>query len=232
MWSTVYNFDYSNGMKLNKKEIKSIANKFQWSAKEAEAATKEFLDTPSITNSEEILKICVKHDNSEDRKNNLFKNLYDTTYDSLLELVCKQILNPDPCFDVVVAFNAAELGHASELYELCGERSFLFRLGYGRLPKPPFIELYETDYFDPMSDVYSLCYDFLDIIVNMKSKYEGFDVESFLLEVVSRVGFMAFEIDVFKTKVGYFRASRSCVQKQSNQRHIPSIEETSSLACL
>lgn len=78
--------------KLTKSDIRLIADKFEWSAKEAKNAVKEFLETPSFANSEEILRICIEADNPKDRKNNVFDSLFNTHYDSLVEFVHNQIL--------------------------------------------------------------------------------------------------------------------------------------------
>ena len=87
MW---YIIDYAMENNLSKSDIKLIANKFRLSEKVAISAIKEFLDTPSFANSEEILRICIDADNPDDRKNSVFESLINTLYDDLVEHVCSQ----------------------------------------------------------------------------------------------------------------------------------------------
>ena len=120
--STWYIIDYTMKKKLTKSDIKLIADKFQWSAIEARKATKEFLETPSFANSEEILRICIDADNPEDRKNNVFESLFNTHHDDLVELVCNQIVNTDPCFHILAAFNSTELKNLSGIFKTIANR--------------------------------------------------------------------------------------------------------------
>ena len=103
--------------KLTKSDIKLIADKFQLSEKVAKSAIKEFLETPSFANSEEILRICIDADNPKDRKDNVFESLFNTHYDNLVELVCNQIVNTDPCFHILAAFNSTELKNLSGIFK-------------------------------------------------------------------------------------------------------------------
>ncbi len=103
--------------KLLKSDIKLIADKFEWSKKVAKSAIKEFLEAPSFANNEEILRICIDAHNPEDRKNNVFENLFNTHYDNLAIFVCNQIVNTDPCFDILAAFNSTELKTSSKEFK-------------------------------------------------------------------------------------------------------------------
>lgn len=188
--------------KITKSDVKFIADKFGWSLRKANSAINEFLNTPSCTNKEGILRICIDYDNPEDRKNNLYKTLYNINYDDLLEFLCNQIVNPDPCFDIVIAFNTTELKKSKEIFsigynEVIEEGSFLFRYGYGRLLIPTHAELYALYSYEPFSEVYSLCYEYLNTLLLIQFR-QGLNRETLLLEIASLVGFMAFEIACLK----------------------------------
>jgi hypothetical protein len=185
--------------KLLKSDIKLIADKFEWSEKVAKSAIKEFLETPSFANSEEILRICIDADNPEDRKNNVFENLFNTHYDNLVELVCNQIVNTDPCFDILAAFNSTELKNLSGVFktianQVLNEASFLQRM--------PVRTYNPNNYLAPYVTNVLLCYEYLDRLLRIK--YQEFDSDSLLLDIVSRVGFRAFNIDFLKYKAASY----------------------------
>ena len=179
--------------KLLKADIKFIADKFQWSEKVAKSAIKEFLDTPSFTNSEEILRICVDADNPEDRKNNVFESFFNTHYDNLAKFVCNQIVNIDPCFHILAGFNSTELKDLSGIFktianQVLNEASFLQRM--------PVRTYNPNSYQAPYVIYVLLCYEYLDRL--LRKKYQEFDSDSLLLDIVSRVGFRAFNINFLK----------------------------------
>jgi len=179
--------------KLTKSDIRLIADKFEWSAKEAKNAVKEFLETPSFANSEEILRICIEADNPKDRKNNVFDSLFNTHYDSLVEFVHNQIDNSDPCFDILAAFNSTELKDSSKKFKASTnqgryEASFLQRM--------PVRTYNPNNYLAPYVTNVLLCYEYLDRLLRIKDR-ESYS-ESLLLDIVSRIGFRAFNIDFLK----------------------------------
>jgi len=186
-------------MKLNNNELEKLAKKLHWSLEESKTAINELSERACIANYIEVIKICLEFKDKERRWDEILKFLLEISYQDLSTLIYDQLLNPDPCFDVVVTFNTAdENNSSSKLYEYHGKKSFLFRSTYLELHGP--LVGYKTHKTEiPLLDSYYLCYDFLDRIVNKKYR-EGLDVESLLLEIVSRVGFMAFEIEVFKKK--------------------------------
>ncbi len=186
-------FDYIMKNKLTKSDIKLIADKFQLSEKVAKSAIKEFLETPSFANSEEILRICINTDNPEDRKNNVFESLLNTHYDNLAKFVCNQIVNTDPCFHILAAFNSTELKNLSGVFETIAnqvlyESSFLQRM--------PVRTYNPGSYLAPYVIHVLLCYEYLDRL--LRKKYQEFDSDSLLLDIVSRVGFRAFKINFLK----------------------------------
>jgi len=168
--------------KLLKSDIKLIADKFQWSEKVTKGAIKEFLETPSFANSEEILRICVDADNPKDRKNDVFESLFNTHYDNLVKFVCNQIVNSDPCFDILAAFNSTELKDSVSANQGRFEASFLQTMP---------VRLFNKSYLAPYVTNVLLCYEYLDGL--LRRKHQDFD--SLLLDIVSRVGFRAFYID-------------------------------------
>jgi len=151
--------------KLTKSEIKLIADKFQWSVKVANNATKEFLETPSFANSEEILRICIDADNYEDRKNNVFESLFNTHYDNLVKFVCNQIDNTDPCFDILAAFNSTELKDSSKKFKASANQG---RFGASFLQKMP-VRLFNKSYLAPYVTNVLLCYEYLDRLLRKKT---------------------------------------------------------------
>jgi hypothetical protein len=175
---------------LSKSDIKLIADKFQLSEKVAKSAIKEFLETPSFANSEEILRICIDADNPEDRKNNVFESLFNTHYDNLAKFVCNQIVNTDPCFHILAAFNSTELKNLSGVFKTVAnlvlyEASFLRRMPVRRYNPGSYLVPYVLNF--------ELCYEYLDRLLTKKR--QELDSDSLLLDIVSIVGFRAFEID-------------------------------------
>lgn len=184
---------------LSKSDIKLIANKFQLSEKVAISAIKEFLETPSFANSEEILRRCIDADNPEDRKNNVFESLFNTHYDNLAKLVCNQIVNTDPCFHILAAFNSTELKNLSGIFKTIANHVLYKASFLQRMP----VRTYNPSYLAPYVIHVLLCYEYLDRL--LRKKYQEFDSDSLLLDIVSRVGFRAFNIDFLK----YIAASYS-----------------------
>ncbi len=179
--------------KLTKSDIKLIADKFEWSEKVAKSAIKEFLETPSFANSEEILRICIDADNYEDRKNNVFESLFNTHYDNLVELVCNQIVNTDPCFDILAAFNSTELKDSSKKFIASANQGRFVASFLQSMP----VRLFNKSYLAPYVTNVLLCYEYLDRL--LRKKYQEFDSDSLLLDIVSRVGFRAFNINFLKS---------------------------------
>jgi hypothetical protein len=179
--------------KLTKSDIKLIADKFQWSVKVAKSAIKEFLETPSFVNSEEILRICVNADNPEDRKNIVFESLINTLYDDLVEHVCSQIVSIDPCFHLLADFNSIELKHLSGVFktianQVQNEASFI--------QKMPVRTYNPNSYQAPYAIHALLRYEYLDRL--LRKKNQEFDSDGLLLDIASRVGFRAFNINFLK----------------------------------
>jgi len=179
--------------KLTKSDIKLIADKFQWSEKEAISAIKEFLEAPSFANNEEILRICIDADNPEDRKNNVFESLFNTHYDNLAKFVCNQIVNIDLCFHILADFNSTELKHLSGVFEtianqVLNEASFLQKMP---------VRTYNPNSYQAPYVIHALLrYEYLDRL--LRKKHQEFDSDSLLLDIVSRVGFRAFNINFLK----------------------------------
>ncbi|MCH7518958.1 MAG: hypothetical protein IH964_08010 [Candidatus Dadabacteria bacterium] len=188
--------------KLSKSDIKLIADKFEWSAIEARNAVKEFLEKPSFANSEEILRICIDPDNPDERKGKIYESLVNTHCDDLAKHVCNQIVRPDPCFDILAIFIISEL-----------KSSFI------KLKKRPAKGQYEASFYlrniTPghimvnqglgSNLVFSLCYEYLDKLLKIKFR-QGLNSESLLLDIVSRVGFRAFEITCLKSEAVFYSA--------------------------
>lgn len=184
---------------LSKSDIRLVANKFQWTENEAKNATMEFLQTPSFANSEEILKICIDSTTPDDRKDKIFESLYNTSYDNLVEHVCNQIINPDPCFDILAVFNGIELKNLS----LCKKYNFdeqqfegSFLLRNIELLDVDNNNTYITDMIEASHIVYSLSCSYLNTLLEKKFEQDVSIIESTLQDIASIVGFRAFTIDI------------------------------------
>ena len=193
MYTNSFEIVYTMNNMLLKSDIKLITDKFQWSEKVAKGAIKEFLETPSFANSEEILRICIDADNPEDRKNNVFESLFNTHYDNLAIFVCNQIVNIDPCFHILADFNSTELKHLSGVFEtianqVLNEASFLQRMP---------VRTYNPNSYQAPYVIHALLrYEYLDRL--LRKKHQEFDSDSLLLDIVSRVGFRAFNINTLR----------------------------------
>jgi len=179
--------------KLLKSDIKLIADKFQWSEKVAKGAIKEFLEVPSFANSEEILRICIDADNPKDRKNNVFKSLFNTHYDDLAKFIGNQIVNIDPCFHLLADFNSTELKHLSGVFktianQVQNEASFIQRMP---------VRTYNPNSYQAPYVIHALLrYEYLDRL--LRKKNQEFDSDALLLDIASRVGFGAFNINTLR----------------------------------
>ncbi len=179
--------------KLLQSDIEFIANKFQFSDVVARSAIDEFLDTPSFANSDQILRICIDTDNPEDRKNNVFESLFNTHYDDLVEHICNQIVYIDPCFHILAAFNSIELEDLSVVFktiadQVQSESSFLQKMP---------VRTYNPGTYQAPYVIHSLLrYEYLDRL--LRKNNQEYDSDSLLLDIVSRVGFRAFKIDLLQ----------------------------------
>lgn len=173
-----------------KSDIKLIAGKFQWSEKVAKGAITEFLETPSFANSEDILRICVAADNPKDRKSNVFESFINTYYDDLVEHVSNQIVNLDPCFHILAAFNSIDLKDLSVVFKTIAdlvqnEGSFIQRMP---------VRTYNPNEYQAPYVIHTLLrYEYLDRL--LRKRNQEFDSDALLVDIASRVGFRAFNID-------------------------------------
>jgi len=201
-------------MQVTTKKIKDASEKLNWNLTETEAAISELLKTESITNLTEVIAICLKHSDKERRWNELLTYLLEYEYNDLTNVISTQLQNPDPCFDVFVTFNTTdEDSAASKLYELHGKKSFLIRDMYFGLYNP--LIQYKTRKNDAMYDSYHLCYEFLDHLVNKRNN-EGADIHLLLVELLSVVGFSAFQIDAFKDLAASYSSGLANKDKASS----------------
>ncbi len=188
--------------RLSKSDTEYIADKFNWSANEASNAVIEFLEKPSFANSEEILRICIDAKTPDERKGTIYESLVNAQCNDLAEHVCNQIVRPDPCFDILATFNISELNSP-----------------FITLKKRPNKGPYEASFYlrnitpghilvNPSLGsnlVYSLCYEYLDKLLKIKFR-QGLNSESLLTDIVSRVGFRAFEITCLKDMAVFYSA--------------------------
>jgi hypothetical protein len=179
--------------KLLKADIKFIADKFQWSEKEAKSAIKKFLETPSFTNSDEILRICIDA-NPDEREGKVFESLVNTHCDDLVKHVCNQIVRPDPCFDILASFIISEPKSPPIKFTKIPAKFFEATFSFRKI-KTAHIGVNPALTRDLVS---SLCYEYLDLLLKTKFVRERANFESLLLDIVSRVGFKAFNIDILK----------------------------------
>lgn len=178
--------------KLTKSDIKLIADKFQWSVKEATSAINEFLEKTSFANSDEILKICIAA-KPDERKRKVFEILVNTNSDDLVKHVCNQIVRPDTCFSLLAYFIVSEPNSPLIKFTKIPAQNFGASF-YFRKIKSDHILVNPALKRDLVS---SLCYEYLDLLLKSKIR-QGLNSESLLVDIVSRVGFMAFNIDILK----------------------------------
>ena len=179
---------------------------FQWSAKDARSAIKEFLEKPSFANSDEILRICIDA-NPGERKEKIYESLLNTHCDDLVKHVCNQIDRPDPCFHILAFFIISEPKSPPIKFTKIPTKHFGATFSFRKI-KPEHIEVNPALRRDLVS---SLCYEYLDLLL----KRQGLNRESLFVDIVSRVGFKAFNIDILKDNAVMYSTFPFYYQKAS-----------------
>jgi len=183
---------------MRKSEITKIANKLGWEFKETKEAAKKLLQEKSIVKDwKEYLRICVEAENPGERWQNVRANLYSQLPEKdLAEIICDWLFHPDPCFSVWAFFNMADRCMEDIIYipllgDLHKRKSFLLNLSE--------ISLTPTEVTSKL-----LCDQFLSSVIIAKNILEGLNRHSLLRKVVSRVGFMAFNITIFRSDASWY----------------------------
>ncbi|MCH7535983.1 MAG: hypothetical protein IH948_09655 [Bacteroidetes bacterium] len=191
-----------------KLEITKLAEKLIWKDKETRLAIRELKKAGSRVDCKKLLKICIDTNIPDERLFNLTEYIHQSLEEDTVDIICDFLASPDPCFNVLTLFNFADIKSSDEL------RSLFYRYDkksneYIELKKTflrddlhldlfPGYFKYKTLRGDWRIDTYRLCYESLDMFINMKGLDNKVDIELLLLDVVERVGFVAFEIEAFR----------------------------------
>jgi len=192
---------------LKRNEINKIAKKFGWDYIQAEDAVNDIIDYSSIIDGEEFIRVCINAKDHELRINNTDVFLINNIKGDLVDIICN-LLSIDLSFYVLAFYNIYDFLRSNR-YEIRGfpassETSPLFY--HSR-----FLILLK---FDSKSDMYvpeynevcipsQLTYNFLDGLIRDRLKlYSSESVYSdntfqVLKDVLARVGFRAFNIQLF-----------------------------------
>lgn len=193
---------------MTKQEISKLSEKLIWKENETRLAIRELKKSGSRVDCNKLLKICIDTHLPEERLFKITELIYMSYEEDTIDIICDFLVSPDPCFNVLALYNFADIKSSDEL------RSLFYRYDkksneYIELKKTflrddlhldlfPGYFKYKTLRGDWRIDKYRLCYESLDMFVNMKRLDNEVDIELLLLDVVERVGFVAFEIEAFR----------------------------------
>jgi len=202
---------------LKRNEINKIAKKFGWDYIQAEDAVNDIIDYSSIIDCEEFIRVCIKAKDYDLRINNTNFFLINNIKGDLVDIICN-LMSIDLSFYVLALYNIYDFLRSNR-YEIRG-----FPASYETSPlfyHSRFLILLK---FDSKSDMYvpednegcipsQLTYNFLDGLIRDRLKlYSSESVYSdntfqVLKDVLARVGFRAFNIQLFLqivTDVSYY----------------------------
>lgn len=195
---------------MRKRDIKVIASNLGWELEEvSEALQKLKKEQTIISNWDSYFKLCTDSSVPEERFTKVTNLIYPTlnrlNQDNLVSLICKWIYKPDPLFDVCAVFNLAYYKNAKGtlphwLRALQVEKTFVIK--FNKL-------LPGTFSLDPLQDRFSLCDLVIDRVVSGKEVNNEFSVHSTMIEVINKIGFMAFNLSVFRTRSFYYSSDPS-----------------------
>lgn len=199
---------------MTKKEMKRIADKLGWEVKGVETALKElFKEKSMVENWGEFFKLCLEPPNRssayttelEWRKERIFQFLRENLKGNLVETICDLIHFEEPCFYVLAFFNLSskmriQLATPGEktIWELLKKRnSFLvYKLTEAFYPITS-INMVTSIGSDELLNGIPLCGAFLSELL-LLSRAHGVDLYGVLLEVLARVGFLVFNVPLFR----------------------------------
>ena len=156
------------------------------------------------------MRICIDA-NPEERNGKVFESLVNTYCDDLVKHVCNQIDRPDPCIEILAFFIISEPKSPPIKFTKIPTKHFGATFSFRKI-KPEHIEV------NPAlrrNLVGSLCYEYLNLLLKTKFFRERANFESLLLDIVSRVGFKAFNIDILKDNAVMYSSFPFYYQKAS-----------------
>ncbi len=208
---------------LKKNEIKKLGSKLGWKVAEVEFAVKVLGESRSIIDYREFLRICIEAKNPRERVEKVEQFLVKTVKGDLADAICK-LLYIDPCFKALAFFNAYDLTHGLKrdisrfnIYFTEDKRSFLswdyeliLKIPKGKKPsknratpstpsKPKTYILFEVPI--KYMSFEDLTYKALDLLIRSRHHGTVQDMAELMLKVVSKVGFLAFNISMFRNLV-------------------------------
>ncbi|GJM15987.1 MAG: hypothetical protein DHS20C13_13140 [Thermodesulfobacteriota bacterium] len=191
---------------MKKNEIGKIANKLGWEFEETEEAIKELLHEKSIIKDwKKFFNMCLATKDPHARMRRVIEYLNSqlpNKKSDLVEIICDWLHIPDPCFSVWALYNIADLKkeRRNSYYwwkNLRMQKSFKLLFTTKTLPGI----FYSDNLYDPSE----LCDHYLSRLVKDKEEYvESISADSFLLAVVARVGFLAFNVSAFRAHASWY----------------------------
>lgn len=183
--------------KFGENEIRNIAKDLGWQFEETKIAHEELYESESIVKDwcAFIIK-CMSFENPKQRQHKVTEYLIESLQGDLVRTICNLLYNSDPCFGVLVAFNARGMG--KRIYYPKGRKSFLIPgVLLGQQP----LTMGKGEKADPMLNPYELSYGFLDSLVLHKSEGSNDKLEALLFDVVGQSYFLSFNIKPFRDLV-------------------------------
>ncbi len=202
---------------MTKLEITKLAEKLRWKEKEARLAIRELEKAESCVDCKKLLKICIYTNIPEERLFNITEYIHQSHEEDTVDIICDFLVSPDPCFNVLTLFNFADIKSSEELqslfrnYDKKSNKYIELKKTFLRddlhLSDYPGYFKYKTLRGDWRIDTYRLCYESLDMFINMRRLDKEVDIELLLLDVVEKVGFVAFEIEAFRNLAALYSYS-------------------------
>ncbi|MDA2920783.1 hypothetical protein MYX76_15055 [Desulfobacterota bacterium AH_259_B03_O07] len=185
---------------MRKKQIKEIAIKLEWEIEEVLEAVNNLLKGESIIKDwNKFFKLCVDTKNPEERWERVRKSIYNQIPNNgLVESICKCLYFPDPCFTVCALFNMSDMKKGSSVMN-CNLAYAIWRNHKERKSFEIVVHCDRDTYwphlfFEPALDSVTLCNHFFTWVICDKVKNR----QSILRDIVTRTGFLAFNINAFR----------------------------------
>lgn len=202
---------------MTKLEITKLAEKLLWEERGTRLAIRELKKAETRIDCNNLLKICIDTNSPDKRLFKLTEYFHKSLKEDAVDVICNFLISPDLCFNVLTLFNFADIKSSDELrslfyrYDNKTKKDIELKKTFLRddlhLSDYPAYFKYKTLRGDWRIDTFQLCYEFLDMFVNMKRLDGGVDIELLLLDVVERVGFVAFEIEAFRNLAAIYSYS-------------------------
>lgn len=204
---------------MKKNEIRKIANKFGWKMREAGFAVKELCESHSIVDCEELLRIVMNTQDPFERwvRAQNFLNKYfildeHLDKDKLVELICDLLDRGDPCFEVLTLFNAFDsiLSRLNEdpkkIIRFPGDKKSFLDWRWTLNPRAVFRDRDKLPQVESLFFPNEVTWKFLDRLLHQRKIFGMYisNLGSLLIEVIARVGFLAFNIQIFREYVTFY----------------------------